>query len=94
MWFELLILVIGVLYGYFTPGKEDRWGLLKKGIIIGIVLGVIIAILSLFLAPFLGGLAIFIGLAGAFGVFIEVVILVIIFIIGTFIGDWLEGMKK
>ena len=83
---EILIIIIGIIYGYMKPGKEDRSELLKKGVIIGIVLGAIMVVLGL-----IGGRGIlFLGsLAGAV-VFIEVIILAVLFIIGTYIGDMLE----
>lgn len=92
MWFELLVLILGIAYGFFHKGKEDLWGLLKTGAIIGIVLGVIFGIIAYLFAP--GALGLGIGLVGAAGIFIGIIILVIIFIVGAFIGDWLEGMKK
>jgi len=84
--FEILIVIIGIIYGYIKPGKEDRSTLLKKGIVIGIILGAIMVILGLF-----GGREILLlgSLVGA-AVFIEVIILAVLFIIGTYIGDMLE----
>jgi uncharacterized membrane protein len=83
---EILIIIIGIIYGYMKPGKEDRSALLKKGVVIGIILGAIMVILGL-----IGGGAILLlgSLAGA-AVFIEVIILTVLFIIGTYIGDILE----
>jgi hypothetical protein len=83
---EILIILIGIIYGYMRPGKEDRSALLKKGVIIGIILGVIMVVLGL-----IGGREILLlgSLVGAV-VFIEVIILAVLFIIGTYIGDMLE----
>ena len=83
---EILIIIIGIIYGYMKPGKEDRSALLKKGVIIGIILGAIMVVLGL-----IGGRGIL--LLGTFVgalVFIEVIILAVLFIIGTYIGDMLE----
>ncbi len=91
MWFELLILVIGVAFGYLRKGKEDFWGLLKTGAILGIVLAVIFGIIAFLFAP--GTIGLGLGLAGGIGIFIGVILLVIIFLAGVFIGDWLEGMQ-
>jgi amino acid transporter len=86
---EILIILIGIIYGYMKPGKEDRSTLLKKGVVIGIILGVIMVVLGL-----IGGRGILLlgSLVGAI-VFIEVIILAILFIIGTYIGDMLEGNR-
>jgi hypothetical protein len=83
---EILIIIIGIIYGYMKPGKEDRSSLLKKGVVIGIILGAIMVVLGL-----IGGRGIL--LLGSFVgavVFIEVIILAVLFIIGTYIGDMLE----
>jgi uncharacterized transporter YbjL len=92
MWFELLILILGIAYGFFHKGKEDLWGLLKMGALIGIILGVIFGLIAFFFAP--GALSLGIGITGGIGIFIGIIILAIIFIVGAFIGDWFEGMKK
>lgn len=83
---EILIILIGIIYGYMRPGKEDRSTLLKKGAIIGIILGAIMVVLGV-----IGGREILLlgSLVGAV-VFIEVIILAVLFIIGTYIGDMLE----
>ena len=83
---EILIIIIGIIYGYMKPGKEDRSALLKKGVVIGIILGAIMVVLGLIGG---GGILLLGGLAGA-AVFIEVIILAVLFIIGTYIGDMLE----
>jgi hypothetical protein len=92
MWFELLILIIGIAYGFFKKGKQDLWGLLKEGAIIGVILGIIFGLIATFLAPQGFGLAI--GIIGAIGIIIGIIILVIIFIVGVFIGDFIEGAVK
>ena len=83
---EILIIIIGIIYGYMKPGKEDRSTLLKKGVVIGIILGAIMVVFGL-----IGGRGILLlgGLVGA-AVFIEVIILTVLFIIGSYIGDMLE----
>ena len=88
MIFVILAFIIGLVYGYVKPGKEERWDLLKKGIVYGIILGIVFGVIAFFV----GGLLF--SAAGAIGVFIEVVFLVIIFIIGTFVGDVLEDAIK
>jgi hypothetical protein len=92
MWFELLVLIIGIAYGFLHKGKEDKWGLLKTGGIIGIVFGIIFGLLAFFVAP--GFIGIGVGLMGAVGIFIGIIILAIIFIVGAFIGDLLEGVLR
>ena len=83
---QILIIIIGIIYGYMKPGKEDRSALLKRGVVIGIILGAIMVGLGLLW----GGAILLLGsLAGVY-LFIEVIILAVLFIIGTYIGDMLE----
>ena len=49
MWFELLVLIIGIVFGFLRSGKEDLVSLIKQGLLIGIVLGFILGVLSIFL---------------------------------------------
>lgn len=83
---QILIIIIGIIYGYMKPGKEDRSALLKKGVVIGIILGAIMVVLGLMGG---GGLLLFGGLVGMYLLF-EVIILAVLFIIGTYLGDMLE----
>jgi hypothetical protein len=93
MWFEMLNFIIGIAFGFFHRGKEDRLGILRNGAIIGIVLGIIFVIVStMFLVP--GSISVNVGFLGVFSIFIEIILFVIIFIAGTFLGDWLEGLRK
>jgi hypothetical protein len=91
MWFELLALVAGAVFGYLRSGREDLVPLLKQGLFIGIVLGIMLGILSL-LTP--GGMSIGAGIEGVIGAAVKVIILVFIFIIGVMIGDIFEMRKK
>ena len=88
MWFELLILIIGVAYGFLHKGKEGYRHLLKSGSIIGIVLCIIFVLISM-----LTGIGLIMGLAGGIGL-IGIIILVVIFLVGAFIGDFLEGIFR
>jgi hypothetical protein len=82
----ILIIIIGIIYGYMKPGKEDRSALLKKGVVIGIILGAITVVLGLLGG---GGFLLFGSVVGV-AIFIEVIILAVLFVIGTYIGDMLE----
>ena len=88
--FELATIVIGAIYGYLKPGKEDRADLLKKGVLIGVILGLIFTGLGMLVnIRFL----LLSGLVG-FLIFVEVIIIAVLFVLGTFIGDWLEEKGK
>ena len=88
---EIVTIVIGAIYGYLKPGKEDRKALFKKGLIIGIILALIFVGLGILFTD--TKLLLYSGVVGAV-MFIEVIILAVLFIIGTFIGDWLEEKTK
>jgi predicted permease len=91
MWFELLVLVIGIVFGFIRSGKEDLVSLIKQGLLIGIILGFILGVLSIF-TP--GGMSTGSGIVGAVDVAVKVIILAIIFIIGVMIGNFLEIRKR
>lgn len=88
---ELVTVIIGAIYGYLKPGKEDRKALFKKGVMIGIILALIFVGLGIVFSG--TRLLLYSGVLSVF-MFIEVIILAVIFIIGTFIGDWLEEKNK
>ena len=44
-----LLFFIGIVYGYMTPGKQDKMDILKKGAIIGVILGIVLGIVGLIL---------------------------------------------
>jgi hypothetical protein len=92
MWFELLNLILGIAFGFFHKGKEDYYGLLKNGVIVGLVLGIIFVLAAQHLVP--GGKSIDFGSFGAPGFFIEIFIFLVIFILGAFVGDKIESMLK
>ena len=85
---EILAFIIGLVYGYVKPGKENRWELLKRGIVYGIILGLIFGFFGLLM----GGLVLSVGTA--IRTFIKMIVLTIIFIAGTFFGDLLETVVK
>lgn len=87
---EILTIVIGIIYGYLKPGKEDRMVLLKKGVYIGIILGLIFTGLGMLINVKFLLLSSIVG----FVIFVEIIIIVLLFIVGTFIGDMIEEKIK
>ena len=93
---EIISIAIGVIYGYLKPGKEDRAGLLKKGVLIGVILGLFVVGFGILVDSrvlLYSGVAGMIGLVGLF-VFVLILFIAVLFIIGTFMGDWLEEKTK
>ena len=53
MLIEVVVFLLGVIYGLLNPGKENRWELFKKAIKIGVALGILVGIVFvLLLMPF------------------------------------------
>jgi cation transport ATPase len=91
-WFEILTFILGIIYGYAGPGKENLGALLRNGLLIGTWLGIIFVVLGLLWSP--GLLALGAYTASAAIIFLEIVILTVLFIIGTWIGDWFEERSR
>jgi len=86
MW-GLIVFLVGALYGYMTPGRQDKMDLFWKGTVIGVVLAVVFALLGA--ASGYNAL----GFGGGVGLFLTVVVLTVLFVIGAWVGDLLEGRQ-
>ncbi len=85
MW-GLLAIVAGLLYGWMTPGRQDKGRLLWNGFLFGIVIALGMALLGAALdAPPLP-----LG-AGFVGLVLTVLILTAVFVAGAWLGDLAEG---
>jgi len=89
MSFDVLVFLVGVVYGYLSPGKEDKLKLLSKGLRIGIIAGLVFGIITLLT----GGGLFFFG-ASMIGLLVVILIYTVIFIAGTIVGDFLESKLK
>ncbi|AGK60184.1 hypothetical protein Asulf_00149 [Archaeoglobus sulfaticallidus PM70-1] len=87
---ELLALLLGMIYGYINPGREDRINILKKAVIFGIVVGIILGLLVGIIFPPAG---ILVAGAGMVGFTIITLYFAVFFVVGTIIGDFLERKK-
>ena len=88
---EIIAFVIGVVYGFVNPGKEDRINILKKALIIGIVVGLLVGLVIAVFVPIVG---ILVAGVGALGFALVALYFTIFFVIGTFVGDALERVRK
>jgi VIT1/CCC1 family predicted Fe2+/Mn2+ transporter len=88
MW-GLLSVVLGVAYGWLTPGRADKSRLFVNGLWIGLIVAILAAVLGglLRLDPLFFGV-------GAFGLFMSVVLMTLLFIVGVWIGDLIEGGRS
>ncbi|ADB57616.1 hypothetical protein [Archaeoglobus profundus] len=100
MLIEVIVFLLGVIYGFLNPGKEDRWKLFKRALVIGSVIGLILGLTFVFLLLPFGFHPLFplVAIAGVFWMVILFVILTVyfavIFIVGTFVGDLLESLRS
>ena len=85
MW-GLLIFLVGLLYGWMSPGRQDKGRLLWNGFLIGIVVALVLALLG----AALGAAPLPLG-AGILGIVLSVLILTVVFVAGAWLGDLLEG---
>ncbi len=92
MWLELLTLLIGIAFGFFHKGKEDYWGILRNGAVLGIVIGVLAVLISMLLAP--GSTSMSFDFLGIFGTILVILVFVILMIVGSFIGDRIEKIVR
>jgi drug/metabolite transporter (DMT)-like permease len=86
--FDLLIFILGIVYGYITHGQEDKVRLLRNGLMLAVGAGI-----------GFGGISItYKGLAGFGATFVMAVywisLLTVIFVGGTVIGDFIERKIK
>jgi hypothetical protein len=97
---SIIIVILGMLYGFFNKGTENYLKILFKGLKIGLTIGIIIGIIAFLFSTLLGGIVA--GLTGGFiagfgGSILFIIIIGIItveFIIGVFIGDILEKLLR
>ncbi len=87
----LLAFLLGVIYGFINPGKEDRWNIIKKSLAIGVVLGILLGLIVAVLLPPVG--IIFAGFT-VIGVILFVLYFTVLFVIGTIVGDILESLIR
>lgn len=85
----LLTFVIGLAYGWFTPGRQNKMKLLKTGLLIGIVIAVLLALIGYAANVNPLGLG-----TGVVELVIATVVLVLLFVLGVWVGDLIEGATK
>ncbi|HET6398974.1 MAG TPA: hypothetical protein VFH47_05415 [Candidatus Thermoplasmatota archaeon] len=88
MW-GLLAFVVGILYGWLKPGREDKSQLLLRGLIIGLVVGLVLALLGVAV----GSNPVHFG-SGFVAVVLGIVIITLLFVLGVWLGDLIEGSKS
>jgi len=85
----LITFVIGIAYGWLTPGRQSKLGLFMTGLWIGLIVAVAFAVIGYFYhADPLGFGTTFLGL------FLAIVVLTLVFVLGAWVGDLIEGQTR
>jgi hypothetical protein len=84
----LLVLALGVLYGYFTPGRQDKARLFRVGILWGLGIAIVLAVVGALAHA--SPLGIEMGFVGAL---LSALILTLLFVLGVWIGDLIEARR-
>ncbi|HET6404081.1 MAG TPA: hypothetical protein VFH78_05500 [Candidatus Thermoplasmatota archaeon] len=90
MWGILIPLLIGVAYGYFATGKQDKSRLFWTGAVIALILAVVLNVIGFFTGnnPTTGG-----DNVNGTAIFLSAIVSLVIFLVGVWIGDMLEGRR-
>jgi hypothetical protein len=89
MW-GILALLIGVGYGWYKPGRQDKLAILKTGFLAGLVLAVLFALVG----TFAGSNPLGFAPADPVGLLLAVVVVTLLFVVGVSIGDWIEARAE
>ena len=84
----LVAFLVGLAYGAFARGKQDKSQLFKTGLLIGLVVAVILVIIGVVTgAPAL-------GLGGGLMAVLTALILAALFVLGVWLGDLITGARR
>ena len=90
MWGILIPLLIGVAYGYFAAGKQDKSRLFWMGAIFALVVAVVLNLIGWFTGndPLTGA-----GDVDGTSIFLSTIVSLVIFLAGVWVGDMFEGRR-
>ncbi len=84
MW-GLLAFFIGGLYGWMTPGVQNKTRILWTGLLIGIVVGLTLGLFG----AFIGASPLGIG-TGVTDTVLSILVITLLFVVGVWVGDMLQ----
>ncbi len=85
----LVIFLVGVAYGWLSPGRQDKSRLFWTGLVWGLIIAVVVALLGFFFNVNPLGLAD----VGFLSLLVAFVVLTLVFILGVWVGDLIEGRR-
>ena len=88
--FGLLVFLVGIAYGWLSPGRQSKGHILKMGIIWGLIAAIVIAVLAYYFQADPLGL----GNTGFVSLFVSFVIMTLVFVVGVWLGDLLPGGSR
>lgn len=88
--FGWLVLIFGIVYGYMTPGRQNKMDLFKTAIIVGLIVGIVFGLIGYFANINAIGFADL----SILGIIVSAVVIAILFVLGAWIGDFLEDRMK
>ena len=88
MW-GVLVLLLGVLYGWLDLGARGKWEILVQGIVFGAIVALVLAVLGSAIGPN----PVTVG-SGILGLSLGLVIMTLVFLLGVWLGDLVEGRPK
>lgn len=91
MWGILIPLLVGIAVGYFSPGRQDKSTLFKRGIIWALVIAAVIVVIGWVTNTdpmTMTGLG-----TGYVSLVISFVVALLIFLVGVWLGDMIEGRR-
>lgn len=85
----LVVFLVGIAYGWLSPGRQDKSHIFKEGLLWGLAVAVVVALLGFFFKANPLGL----GDVGFLSLFLSFIVMTIVFIVGVWIGDMIEGRR-
>lgn len=85
----LIVFGVGIVYGWLTPGRQDKMRLMKTGVLIGLALAVVFSILGYVLDANPLGFG-----TGFLAILLGAVVLTLLFVLGVWVGDLIEGTRR
>jgi cytochrome c oxidase assembly factor CtaG len=85
---EAIAILLGIAYGYMTPGRQNKMELFKMAIVYGVVIGIVLGLIGWFTG--INALGAAGATLGLLVIVVSALIVAVLFVIGAWIGDFIE----